>query len=105
MNAQGKPFIRSRTKKQTPSKTRAERLISVAIIRDDVTHDNGSRSHYALRDFMGDECPNTTRHGDLEGFMTSQGRFVDREEAKLVGEESGQCQPQGRPLLSSDINW
>ncbi len=104
MNAQGQPFIRTRAK-PIPPKIRAERLVSAAIIRGGVTHDNGSRSHYALRNFMGDASPMTSPPGDIEGFMTSTGRFVDRREAQLIGEGSGQCRPQGRPLLSSDINW
>ena len=47
--------------------------------------------------------------GDIEGFVTSTGRFVDRDQAKAVGIASGQLgrmwRDGARKLLSSDINW
>lgn len=95
---------------RTPSERRnqpsssVERLASVAIIRHGKTH-SGFTSHQALRRSMGDQSPSQPLHGDRDGFLTSTGRFVDREEAKIVGEASGQTMFQQRPLLSSDINW
>lgn len=84
---------------------KAERLVSAAIVRDGQTH-AGAKSHYEIRSRLGDEFPNTRNLDDEEGFMTSAGRFVDREEAKIVAEEAGQIRPgMQRELLSSDINW
>lgn len=97
----GKPVAR----KTDPN---AERLASVAIERDGKVHD-GLKSHYELRCSLGDENPAKSGPMDNEGFMTSRGRFVSREEARLVGVASGQLSPgwaqAGRKLLSSDINW
>lgn len=95
---------RKSSDRRDPPATGVERLISVAIIRNDQTH-SGPTSHQELRRSMGDRNPSEPLRGDRDGFLTSAGRFVDREEAKMVGEESGQTMPQQRPLLSSDINW
>jgi hypothetical protein len=49
------------------------------------------------------------RRGDIDGFMTSTGRFVDRDEAKEVAIASGQVHERwkgvSRDLLSSDVDW
>lgn len=82
----------------------AERLVFAAIRRDGVVH-TGERSHSMIRDRLGDEDPYRPTCGDEDGFHTSGGRFVSREEAKIVGEASGQTRPQRRELLSSDIIW
>jgi hypothetical protein len=43
---------------------------------------------------------------DIEGFLTSTGRFVTRDEAQSIALAAGQIrQLQRRPLLSSDIDW
>lgn len=85
-----------------------ERLASVAIQRDGKTHD-GLRSHYELRRALGDANPVPSNLNDVEGFMTSKGRFVDRDEAREVGVAAGQLheswRTSKRKLLSSDIDW
>lgn len=82
-----------------------EWLVSVAISRGGTIH-SGLRSHYELRSSLGDESPHIPNPDDIEGFMTSEGRFVGRREAQDVAIASGQLsRPQGRPLLSSDIEW
>jgi hypothetical protein len=83
----------------------AVRLKCVAIVRDGVVHD-GLRSHYELRAALGDSSPQTSNFTDIEGFMTSAGRFVTREEAQDIALAAGQIRSaQRRPLLSSDIDW
>jgi hypothetical protein len=83
----------------------AERLKCAAIMRDGKVHD-GLHSHYELRRAMGDPSPQTSNLNDIEGFLTTTGRFVNRNEAQDVALAAGQIRsPQGRPLLSSDIDW
>lgn len=90
----------TRTSKGGP---KAERLVSCAIQRGGELH-HGGKSHYELRSSLGDENPSTSVPGDREGFYTSAGRFVDRVEARYLGEWAGQCSPSSRELLSSDVN-
>lgn len=105
------PHLRSRRSgkdlRNHPAVT-GERLVSVAIQRDGKTHD-GLRSHYELRVALGDVNPVSSNLNDVEGFMTSKGRFVDRDEARDIGVAAGQLHESwrkaGRKLLSSDINW
>ena len=98
------PVSSRQSDRRNQTSSGVERLTSVAIIRNGKTH-SGFTSHQELRRSMGDQNSSEPLPGDQNGFMTSTGRFVDREEAKMVGEESGQTMPQQRPLLSSDINW
>lgn len=85
-----------------------ERLTEAAIIRGGTTH-AGWRSHGEIRCSLDDEYPYEQRRRpeDTEGFMTSHGRFVSREDAVQIGVASGQLNQQwlkvGRPLLSSDV--
>ena len=88
----------------SPHDLKVERLVAVAFIRDGETH-HGFRSHYELRSSLGDAQPAHPKRGDVPGFWTSFGRFVTRDDAKVIGEEAGQCRPQQRELLSSDVNW
>jgi hypothetical protein len=90
--------------KPSPHDLKIERLVAVAFIRDGETH-HGFRSHYELRSSLGDAHPADPKRGDVPGFWTSFERFVTRDEAKLIGEVSGQCRPQQRELLSSDVKW
>lgn len=86
-----------------------ERLQSAAILRNDVLYEPPAlRSHYAVRQFINpdDASPHIGERGDIEGFITSTGRFVGRDEAQDVALAAGQIRSkQGRPLLSSDIEW
>jgi hypothetical protein len=81
-----------------------ERLTSCALIRDGQTI-YGKKSHAQLRASLGDEDPYYPNPKDTLGFWTSKDRFVTRDEAKPIGEAAGQCRPQVRELLSSDITW
>lgn len=81
-----------------------ERLVSCAIIRNQTIH-SGYFNHADIRRYLGDTVPYESTPGDIEGFLTNRGRFVDRREAIQVGFHAGQCQVMGRNLLSSDINW
>lgn len=84
-----------------------ERLVSVAIRRNGNTH-HGFLEHWRIRAVLNPENPEPTRHvpGDIEGFMTSTGRFVTRREAEPVAVAAGQLSgPLGRDLLSSDLKW
>lgn len=91
-----------------PNVDESERLMSAAIIRDGKT-ESGSRSHYELRMRLDPADAHRSRLTDVEGFMTSTGRFVDREEAKQVAMAAGQIslmwKTATRSLLSSDIDW
>lgn len=82
-----------------------ERLKCCAIQRDGKVHD-GLRSHYELRQSLGDPMPQTSNLSDVEGFLTTKGRFLTRDEAQEVALAAGQIRSlQRRPLLSSDIDW
>lgn len=90
---------------QSPAPTqKVERLVACAIIRDGVTHSYGFRSHAEIRRRLGDSDPYKSQRSDREGFITSNDRFVSRQEAKVIGVESGQCSDMSRELLSSDVN-
>jgi len=96
---------RLRAKRATLPAPDVERLKCAAIMRDGKIHD-GLRSHYELRSALGDRSPQTSQLTDVEGFLTTKGRFVDRAEAQDVALLAGQLRSaQGRPLLSSDIDW
>ncbi len=82
-----------------------EHLTAAAIERDGVVHSDGARAHWEIRYALGDENPQRGQRDDVEGFLTSEGRFLTRWEAMKVGEIAGQCRPTGRELLSSDIDW
>ena len=81
-----------------------ERLVACGIIRDGVTHSYGFKSHAEVRRRMGDEDPYTSKHGDEEGFITSNDRFVSRREANFIAVEVGQSVLMDRKFLSSDVN-
>ena len=83
-----------------------ERLVSVAIVREGRVHSRGFKSHAQLRAALGDAEPyrDMVRPRDVEGFLTSLGRFVNRREAVHVANESGQCRGRVGELLSSDID-
>lgn len=76
------------------------KLVEVAIIRNGETH-HGFRAHWELRAALGDDDFHMPLAGDKEGFWTSDGRFVDRHEAKQI--LGGQWLTISRPLLSSDV--
>jgi hypothetical protein len=89
----------------------AERLTAAAIKRDGNVLERGFKSHYQLRAALDpdDPDPRETKPGDVDGFVTTAGRFVDRDQAKSVALAAGQISKHweraSRPLLSSDINW
>ncbi len=85
------------------------RLVAAAIIRDGVVESRGFKSHYLIRAALGDKDPSQKHPGDVEGFLTSEEKFVTREEALAIGIASGQLSIRyvglQRDLLSSDIDW
>jgi hypothetical protein len=89
----------------------SERLKAAAILRDGKVLERGFRSHYQLRQAIDpdDPDPRMGQLGDTDGFITTNGRFVDRDEAREVALAAGQIHPSwktaARKLLSSDINW
>lgn len=99
------------TAKRQPPETNGERLKSVAIRRDGEVLERGFHSHYQLRIAVdpNDPDPRHGRPGDVDGFMTSTGRFVDRDEARRVALSAGQIHASwkeaSRQLLSSDVHW
>lgn len=82
-----------------------ERLVACAIMRRGRMFSYGHRDHRSIRRQLGDEDIYNPSAGDIDGFVTSLDRFVDRHDAKYIGESAGQCRPMLRDLLSSDINW
>jgi hypothetical protein len=88
-----------------------ERLKSVAILRSEEVLERGFKSHYQLRLAIDpdDPDPRMPKLGDIDGFVTTTDRFVDRDEAKEVAIAAGQIHPSWksatRKLLSSDVNW
>lgn len=92
-----------------------ERLRCVGIIRGDKTygHGFGFRSHWELRAAI-DAAEGKPRKadyrrgepGDIDGFITTDGWFLNRREAQDFAVKSGQLSGQlGRELLSSDLKW
>ncbi|MGX9443899.1 hypothetical protein ACWX0K_15155 [Nitrobacteraceae bacterium UC4446_H13] len=88
-----------------------ERLKEVAILRDGEILHRGCHSHFLLRQVLdpNDPDPRHGNPGDVDGFVTSTGRFVNRQEAKAVAIGCGQLHERWkeakRDLLSSDIDW
>lgn len=89
-----------------PPAPAVESLAFAAIKRSDQVY-TGHRSHHEIRLARGDEDPRKPDPLDIDGFLTSTGRFVSRYEARFVGVRAGQLGPQwlqsGRKLLSSDV--
>lgn len=97
--------LRGRRVAKTEPWPDVERLKCAAVLRNGKVHD-GLRSHYELRNALGDPSPQTSNPNDIEGFLTTTGRFVNRNEAQDVAIAASQIRSViGRPLLSSDINW
>lgn len=84
---------------------KVERLIECALIDHEGIAHHGFKAHWELRASLGRADAYAQDPSDTYGFWTSFDRFVTRAEAQLIGEISGQCRPQQRELLSSDINW
>jgi hypothetical protein len=85
-----------------------ERLRAVAILRDGVMLERGFKSHWQLRAALNPELPDHTKTipGDVDGFVTTKDRFVDRWEGQDVAVAAGQLGTMmGRPMLSSDLDW
>ena len=82
-----------------------ERLVAAAIQRNGVVESRDFREHWRIRAALGDQEPSQKREGDIEGFLTSDGRFVGRYEASDIGYRSGQVDHAGIQLLSSMVNW
>lgn len=87
-----------------------EKLAFAAIIRNGQLHGTGYTSHSDIRRNLGDPDPYQSNMSDEEGFLTNTGRFVTRDEAKIIGVKSGQLSESwinsgGRNLISSAITW
>src|SRR5262245_17379193 len=89
-----------------------ERLVAVALKRNETVESRGFKSHWQLRAAIdpNNHNPHMSDPRDMEGFLTSTGRFVTRQEAITVAVAAGQISNtwatgSHRPLLSSDINW
>jgi hypothetical protein len=111
-SAEGRAIVQSR-EGQPPDAPRregvepmsnVEKLKCVAIMRAGQVIERGFKDHYSLRASIGDEKPSEKQAGDVDGFITTTGRFVTRLEARDIGAAARQCQPAKRPLLSSDVD-
>jgi hypothetical protein len=88
----------------------SERITAVALKRGEkLVKALRGGSHSELRASLGDENPYQARASDVEGFVTSRGRFVTRKEAVPIAIEARQIHPAwsqvSRDLLSSDLDW
>lgn len=82
-----------------------EHLRAAAIIRGGAVLERGFKSHYELRAALTGDGDHREPN-DIEGFVTTSGRFVGRREAKDVAVACGQLKPgMTREVLSSDIDW
>jgi hypothetical protein len=81
------------------------RLVKCAIIDREGVLRSGFRTHSELRQSLGYEKPYEERRNDKHGFITSDGNFVNRRDASIVGLRSGQVHSGIRDLLSCDIDW
>ena len=91
------------SQEQISSTHTVTRIVSCGIMRDGEIH-KGYRSHADIRRQLGDENPYLFKKTDTEGFITSEGLFVDRDIAKHIASAAGQCTHMARELLSSDIH-
>ena len=83
-----------------------ERLLTCAIIRGGIQESGDiGGTHADIRRRLGDENPYEPKRGDVEGFLTTDRRFVHRLEAAAVAFAAGQSTISMRELLSSDIDW
>jgi hypothetical protein len=91
--------------RQKKTQQTGERLECAALLRGGVLH-SGPRSHYEIRSSLGDSNPQASNLLDVEGFLTTTGRFVTRAEAQGVAVAAGQIRErQYQPLPSSDVDW
>ena len=83
-----------------------EHLVSCAIKRDGALYTGGFHAHWEIRyNLLGDESPQKGQPGDEEGYLTSEGRFVDRYEGADICSLAGQGRPTGMSgLLSCDVD-
>jgi len=110
MSSLARKMARNRAKRAAWPKPRArasEKLEAVAIMREGVLHRQFKHGgHWQIRLDLGDANPNASNPSDVEGFVTTQGRFVDRGEGQEIALAAGQIrQRMGRPMLSSDLDW
>lgn len=93
------------------TKVNPERLQAAAILRNGEVLERRLQSHWELRAALDPDNPDPRQGllGDIDGFVTTAGRFVDRSAARDVAIAAGQIGPMwksaSRPLLSSDIDW
>ena len=96
-------FKRGKSQQTGASGSTSERIKCCAIRWPDGQIMHGYRSYAELRHAMGYEIIYDTRHGDTDGFFTTDERFVNRIEARAVAVRAGQAAPAHRELLSSDL--
>lgn len=82
---------------------RIERIVSVAIYHGMILSMPAPARHFEVLRAMGDD---SLKHNPKnQGFLTSEGRFVSREEAHTIAYRSGQCKNPDHPtqLFSEDL--
>lgn len=78
------------------------KIAAAAILRDGRLW-TGKRHHLIMRQMADELGPGIAPINDPQGFVTDDGRFVDREEAARIAFEAGQIDRHVRTLFSEDI--
>lgn len=78
------------------------KIVAAAILRDGRIW-TGKRHHLIMRQMAAELGPEIAPIDDPQGFVTEDGRFVDREEAARLAFQSGQMTRRVRTLFSEDL--
>ena len=84
-----------------------EKIVAAAISFGGVTLsvEKPERHHHIIQ-FMADlDIPKRFRGPEFQGFITSEGKFVDREEAKEIVDKNGQRIAEHATVLTSEDLW
>lgn len=83
-------------------------ITHVAIIHKDVTYSlpKPNRHHHVIK-YIVEECKQTPPVSGLQGFLTKNGKFLNRTNARILAEETNQILPnadlRANILFSEDL--
>jgi hypothetical protein len=78
------------------------KIAAAAILRDGRAW-TGIRHHLIMRQMVEELGPGIAPIDDPQGFVTDDGRFVEREEAAKIAFDAGQIQKPKKVLFSEDV--